>query len=63
LSVTEKLKAKIVCTGHGSRSTADVLHDQQTFFAALREQVGSVVTKILPEDAKAKVETIRSTLK
>ena len=63
LEAAKKLDAKIVCTGHGSRSTADVLQDQQAFFATLREQVGSVMTKISPEDAKAKVEVMRSTLK
>jgi len=63
LDAAKKLDANIVCTGHGSRSTAAVLQDQQAFFAALREQVGSVMTKISPEDAKAKVEIIRSRLK
>jgi cyclase len=63
LDAAKKLDANIVCTGHGSRSTAAVLQDQQAFFAALREQVGSVMTKISSEGARAKVEIIRSTLK
>jgi cyclase len=63
LDAARKLNAKIVCTGHGPRSTAAVLQDQQAFFAALREQVGSVMAKISPEEAKAKVEIIRATLK
>ena len=63
LDAARKLDAKIVCTGHGPRSTEAVLQDQQAFFAALREQVGAIMTKISPTDAKAKVETIRATLK
>jgi glyoxylase-like metal-dependent hydrolase (beta-lactamase superfamily II) len=63
LDAARKLNAKIVCTGHGPRSIAAVLQDQQAFFAALREQVGSVMAKISPEEAKAKVEIIRATLK
>jgi cyclase len=63
LDAARKLDAKIVCTGHGPRSTAAVLQDQQAFFAALREQVGAVMSKISPEEAKGKVEMIRATLK
>ncbi|HVN19404.1 MAG TPA: MBL fold metallo-hydrolase [Dongiaceae bacterium] len=63
LDAAKKLEAKIVCTGHGPRSTASVLQDQQAFFAALRERVGALMTKIPPDQAKAKVETIRATLK
>jgi cyclase len=63
LDAVKKLDPKIVCTGHGPRSTAAVLQDQQAFFAALREQVGSVMRNIPPEEAKAKVEIIRETLK
>jgi cyclase len=63
LDAARKLGAQVVCTGHGPRSTADVLQDQQAFFVALREQVGAVMTKIPPEAAKGKVEMIRATLK
>src|ERR1700747_2318551 len=63
LDAAKKLDAKVVCTGHGPRSTAAVLQDQQAFFAALREQVGAVMTKISPDEAKGKVEMIRVTLK
>ena len=63
LDAVRKLDAKVVCTGHGPRSTAAVLQDQQAFFAALREQVGAVMTKISPDEAKGKVEMIRTTLK
>jgi len=63
LDAARKLDAKIVCTGHGPRSTAAVLQDQQAFFAALREQVGAVITKTSPDEAKGKVEMIRATLK
>src|SRR5262244_1660265 len=63
LDAARKLDAKIVCTGHGPRSTATVLDDQQAFFRALREQVGTVMTNIPADQAKAKIETIRATLK
>lgn len=63
LDAATKLDAKIVCTGHGPRSTATVLQDQQAFFAALREQVGAVLTRLSPDEAKGKVEVIRATLK
>jgi hypothetical protein len=63
LDAARKLDGKIVCTGHGPRSTATVLDDQQAFFRALREQVGTVMTNIPPAQAKAKIEAIRATLK
>jgi len=63
LDAARKLGATAVCTGHGPRSTASVLDDQQNFFRILREQVDAVMTKILPDQAKAKIETIRATLK
>jgi cyclase len=63
LEAAKKLGAKFVCTGHGPRSTASVLDDQQAFFSALREQVGTVLTNVPPEQAKAKIEVIRATLK
>jgi len=63
LEAAKKLGAKIVCTGHGPRSTATVLDDQQAFFAALREQVGETMAKASPDEAKGKVELIRAALK
>ena len=63
LDAARKLDAKIVCTGHGPRSSGTVLDDQQAFFRALREQVGTVMTNIPPDQAKAKIEAIRATLK
>jgi cyclase len=63
LDVAKKLGARIVCTGHGPRSTGMVLDDQQAFFKALREQVGAVMTKVSPEEAKARIESVRATLK
>lgn len=63
LDAAKRLGAQVVCTGHGPRSTAAVLDDQQAFFQALREEVGAVMTKLPAEQAKAKIETIRATLK
>ncbi len=63
LDVARKLGAKFVCTGHGPRSTATVLDDQQAFFKALRQQVGDVMRKVSPEQTKPKIESIRAILK
>lgn len=63
LDAAKQLGAKIVCTGHGPRSVASVLDDQQAFFKALREQVGSVMAARQPEEAKKQIESVRATLK
>ncbi len=63
LDAARKLGAQIVCTGHGPRSGGTVLDDQQAFFKALQEQVGSVLAKKAPEAAKAQIESVRATLK
>jgi len=63
LEAARKLGATIVCTGHGPRSTGSVLDDQQAYFKALREQVGSRMARKSPEEAKTEVESIRASLK
>ena len=63
LEAARKLDARIVCTGHGPRSAATVLDDQQAFFKALREQVGTIMTKVPAEQSKVKIESIRAILK
>jgi glyoxylase-like metal-dependent hydrolase (beta-lactamase superfamily II) len=63
LDAARKLGATIVCTGHGPRSDATVLADQQAFFKALREQVGVLMAKQAPEEAKAQIESVRAALK
>src|SRR5215469_7521295 len=63
LDAAKKLGAKVVCTGHGPRASETVLNDQQAFFRALREQVGSVMTNASPDQTKAGIETIRANLK
>jgi len=63
LDAAKRLGAKVVCTGHGPRSVATVLNDQQAFFAALRGQVGAVMSKATEAEAKGKIETIRAALK
>ncbi len=62
LDAAKKLGANLVCTGHGPRSVASVLDDQQAFFKALREQVDTLMAPKPPEEAKAQVEPIRATL-
>jgi hypothetical protein len=63
LEAAKKLGAQIVCTGHGPRSVATVLDDQQAFFKVLREQVGARMASKSPAEAKAQIEPIRATLK
>ncbi|HTS04805.1 MAG TPA: MBL fold metallo-hydrolase [Candidatus Eisenbacteria bacterium] len=63
LDAAKKLGAKIVCTGHGPRSVASVLDDQQAFFQALRDQVGIMMANAPAAESKAKIEMIRATLK
>jgi glyoxylase-like metal-dependent hydrolase (beta-lactamase superfamily II) len=63
LEAAKKLGAKVVCTGHGHRSVNTVLDDQQAFFKALQDQVGSRMTSVAPDQAKTEIEAIRTTLK
>ncbi len=63
LDAAKKLGAKLVCTGHGPRSDATVLDDQQAFFKALREQVGKLMAMKTPEQARAQIESLRANLK
>ena len=59
----KKLGATTVCTGHGHRSVSTVLDDQQAFFKALQDQVGTRMANISPDQTKTEIEAIRSTLK
>ena len=63
LEAAKKLGATTVCTGHGPRSVASVLDDQQMFFKVLQEQVHSRLGNASPEEAKGRVEEIRTTMK
>lgn len=63
LEVAKKLGATTVCTGHGPRSVASVLDDQQMFFKVLQEQVHSRLSSASPEEAKGRIEEIRKTMK
>ena len=63
LDAARKLGAKVVCTGHGPRAVATVLDDQQAFFKALQEKVGTTLTSSPPEEAKTRIESIRTMLK
>jgi len=63
LDAVKKLRPKIVCTGHGPRSVAAVLDDQQAFFKSLRDEVGALMANKAPEEAKGQIEAIRATLK
>jgi cyclase len=62
LEAARKLGATVVCTGHGPRSTAAVLADQQAFFKALIAQVEKRMANASPDEAKAQIEPIRAAL-
>ena len=63
LEAAKKLGATTVCTGHGARSVASVLDDQQMFFKVLQDQVHSRMANESPEEAKTRIEEIRKTMK
>jgi len=63
LDAAKKLGATTICTGHGPRSVASVLDDQQAFFRTLQEQVHSRLVNTSPEEAKARIEEIRKAMK
>ena len=63
LEAAKKLGAHTVCTGHGPRSVATVLDDQQAFFQALRDQVGKLLGGRSPAEAKGQIEAVRAALK
>ena len=63
LGAARKLGAKVICTGHGARSGATVLEDQQAFFSKLQEQVETRMAKTAPAEIKAQTESIRAALK
>jgi len=63
LEAAKKLGARTVCTGHGPRSVASVLDDQQSFFKQLREQVGALMVTKSPSEARVQIEAVRSALK
>jgi len=62
LEAAKKLGAKVVCPGHGPIATGEVLDDQLAYFESLRKEVKKYAHK-KPEEVKAAVETIRSSLK
>jgi glyoxylase-like metal-dependent hydrolase (beta-lactamase superfamily II) len=63
LNAAKKLGAKTVCPGHGSRSAATMLDDQQAFFNALRDQVGQFMAKKPESEARSQIEAIRANLR
>jgi glyoxylase-like metal-dependent hydrolase (beta-lactamase superfamily II) len=63
LAAAKKLGARIICTGHGPRGVDSLLDDQQAFFKSLREQVGALMAKKAPAEARTLVESIRAALK
>lgn len=63
LDMAKKLGATVVCPGHGPKSEAAVLDDQQTFFRQLRESVGKRVNaKKSAKEVYAAIPQIREEL-
>jgi cyclase len=64
LEAARKLGARIVCPGHGPRSTESLLAEQQKFFKTLRERVGALVkARKTAEQIRDSVEQIGKELK
>lgn len=63
LDEARKLGARVVCPGHGPAGDASILEDQQAYFKALWDRVGTVLTKEPPETARGKVEAIRAEIR
>jgi glyoxylase-like metal-dependent hydrolase (beta-lactamase superfamily II) len=63
LDEARKLGARVVCPGHGAVGDASTLEDQQAFFKALWDRVGTLLAKEPPEVARRKVEAIRADIR
>jgi cyclase len=60
LDTARGLNARVVCPGHGLRGTATLLEDQQLFFKTLWDKVGAQLSKLSPEEARGRVESLRA---
>jgi len=60
LDTARGLGARVVCPGHGARGTATLLEDQQLFFKALWDKVGTKLAKLPPEEARGRIEALRA---
>jgi hypothetical protein len=63
LEAAKQLGAEVICTGHGPRSVAAVLDDQQTYFKLLQDQVGAHIAEGSPEQVSAQIQTVWTALK
>ncbi len=59
LELAKQLGAKVVCPGHGSMGTGQLLEEQQAFFVELRKHVKTYASK-KPEELKAAVDSIKA---
>jgi hypothetical protein len=63
LDTAKKLGARVVCPGHGPRSEASMLDDQQMFFRQLREHVGKTIKlRKTPREVYGAISQIRTDL-
>jgi hypothetical protein len=63
LEAAKQLGARLICPGHGPRGEGGVLDEQQRFFVALRDAVGSLVqARKSPEQVRDSVDSIRGEL-
>jgi glyoxylase-like metal-dependent hydrolase (beta-lactamase superfamily II) len=61
LDAARRLGARTICPGHGPRGTQTMIDDQQAFFKALRERVGSLVrAKKSAQEVRDSIEKIRA---
>jgi glyoxylase-like metal-dependent hydrolase (beta-lactamase superfamily II) len=57
-----RLGAEIVCPGHGSRGSGEMVENQQRFFRTLWDRVESTMAKAPPEEARGLVQKVRAEL-
>jgi cyclase len=63
LEAAKKLGAKVVCPGHGPVGGPEILEDQQSFFIAIRDEAGRLLSaKKSGAEAKAAVAAIKENL-
>ena len=63
LDAPKKLGARLLCPGHGTRGTAEILDDQQLYFQTLVDLVERRVVRRPVEQARSAIEPLRAELR
>ena len=63
LDAAAKLGARIVCPGHGSRGSGEMVVSQRMYFKSLWDRVEALMGKASPEEARGLVQKVREELK